>query len=53
MGMLIHFADLYEKGLPPVAGGALDQSHWFTKAARYYWSEKERAKSEALKNVRS
>lgn len=26
--------DLFEKGLPPVAGGALDQSVWFLEAAR-------------------
>lgn len=47
MGELVHYADLYEKGLPPVAGGALDQSAWFTDAAQCFWHEKARAKNEA------
>lgn len=32
-------AELYEKGLPPVAGGALDQANVFVEAARFVWSE--------------
>lgn len=36
---LQHAAGLYEKGLPPVAGGTRDQSRWFTEATRYYWAE--------------
>lgn len=28
------FADLFEKGLPPVAGGALDQAVWFLDAVQ-------------------
>lgn len=37
-------ADLYAKGLPPVAGGALEQSAWFVEAARWLWREQERHK---------
>ena len=29
-----HLIDLYAQGLPPIAGGALDQSAWFIEAAR-------------------
>lgn len=35
----MEYAKLYEKGLPPVAGGSLDQSHWFTAACRAIWNE--------------
>lgn len=34
---MIALADLYKKGLPPVAGGSLDQAAGFVTAARYYW----------------
>jgi hypothetical protein len=27
-------ADLFEKGLPPIAGGALDQAAWFLDAVQ-------------------
>lgn len=43
---VIEYAELYEKGLPPVAGGALDQAHCFIEAARFimqeqrYWKNK-------------
>ena len=43
---VIQYAELYEKGLPPVAGGALDQAKNFTEAASYifrlkaYWENK-------------
>ena len=33
----IEFAALYEKGLPPVAGGALDQAQIFIDACRFIW----------------
>lgn len=52
MGTLVHYADLYEKGLPPVAGGTLDQSAWFTDAAQLYWAETSKIKNEMLKNAR-
>jgi hypothetical protein len=31
----IELAELYEKGLPPVAGGALDQAHIFMESCRF------------------
>jgi hypothetical protein len=37
--------DLFEKGLPPVAGGALDQSVWFTEAATILNNEDAKAKA--------
>lgn len=37
---LIDYAALYEKGLPPVAGGALDQAIYFTRAAKWIFEEK-------------
>ena len=36
---LIRFAELYEKGLPPVAGGALDQAKIFIEAAALVFEE--------------
>jgi len=33
-------ADLYDKGLPPVAGGALDQAQIFVEAARMIFAER-------------
>ena len=35
----IRCAKLFFKGCPPVAGGTLDQSHWFTEAAEFYAGE--------------
>jgi len=35
---VIKLAHLYEKGLPPVAGGALDQAHSFVEAAEYIFN---------------
>ena len=32
---IIEYAELFYKGLPPVAGGTLDQTYWFLTAARY------------------
>lgn len=37
--MLLEYAELYAKGLPPIAGGVLDQSAYFISAARVIWSE--------------
>lgn len=39
--------DLFEKGLPPIAGGTLDQSVWFIEAARILSNEEALAKREA------
>ena len=36
---VMHYAELYEKGLPPMAGGALDQARQFTDACRLIWNE--------------
>lgn len=36
---LIRLAVLFEMGLPPVAGGVLDQSHWFVEACAFLWAE--------------
>ena len=33
-------AEFFEKGLPPVAGGVLDQAYCFTEAARFILREK-------------
>ncbi len=38
--MLLKLIDLYEKGLPPVAGGSLDQAKNFIDAAAFVMSEK-------------
>lgn len=37
----IELAGLYEKGLPPVAGGSLDQAAIFVQAARAYWADRD------------
>jgi hypothetical protein len=39
-------ADLYEKGLPPVSGGSLDQSAYFVEACAFWWAETSRLKRE-------
>lgn len=36
---IIHYAELYEKGLAPVAGGALDQAKIFTATCRFIFRE--------------
>ena len=40
----MELAELYEKGLAPVAGGTLDQTANFAAAARLIWRENERHK---------
>jgi len=35
----IELANLWEKGIPPVAGGALDQAQSFVSAARFIFAE--------------
>jgi len=43
---IIALTELFEKGLPPVAGGTLDQAKIFVEAARFimheqtYWKKK-------------
>ena len=36
----IDYAELYEKGLPPIAGGALDQAQIFLDACKLILAEK-------------
>lgn len=45
----LSFIDRLEKGMPPVAGGTLDQSAWFINAADYFGSEVSRVKAELIK----
>jgi hypothetical protein len=42
--------DLYEKGLPPIAGGTLDQSVSFIRAARFFESEERRVRNARVGN---
>jgi len=42
----IEMAELYEKGLPPVAGGSLDQCRSFLAACRMVWADQRRWKAE-------
>ena len=41
---LLKFAGLYQKGLPPVAGGALDQAKIFIDAVDFIIEEENRIK---------
>lgn len=41
---VIEAASLYEKGLPLVTGGQLDQPSWFLHACRFLWGEQARLK---------
>ena len=36
---VLRLAAMYKKGLPPVAGGALDQSRWFVEACEFLWTQ--------------
>jgi hypothetical protein len=42
---VLEHVELLEKGLAPVAGGALDQAAAFLEAARLVWSEDRAAKA--------
>lgn len=35
----VRFAELFKKGVPPVAGGALDQESWFMGFCENWWGE--------------
>ena len=37
---IIRFAELFEKGLPPVSGGVLEQAKVFIEAAQFIMNEK-------------
>ncbi len=47
MAPAIELMDLYAKGLPPVAGGTLDQAAWFIRAARYSEHQENLIKAES------
>lgn len=36
---LITMSELYEKGLPPIIGGSLDQAYAFVSACQFIWQE--------------
>jgi len=42
---IIEYAELYAKGLPPVTGGALDQSHGFLTACKFIFGEQNKWKA--------
>ena len=44
----IEMARLFAKGIPPIAGGSLDQTAVFLQAARFVWAEESQWKSEAM-----
>lgn len=46
VGRTVPMIDLFHKGLPPVAGGVLDQAAWFLEAARYLDAEEAALKAE-------
>lgn len=50
MADLVMYAELMQKGLPPVTGGVLDQSASFIEAATFYWSEIDRGRAEQFKD---
>ena len=43
----LDLADMFEKGIPPIAGGSLDQASWFLKAFHFLKSEENRITREA------
>lgn len=48
---MIEMADLMQHGIPPVAGGALDQAAAFLDACRLIWSDQAEHKAEAMKEA--
>jgi hypothetical protein len=44
---LVELADLFEKGIPPIAGGALDQAAWFLHATKTLAHEEASIKAKA------
>jgi hypothetical protein len=39
--MIMELAKFYSKGLPPIAGGVLDQAHNFIEAVNFIFSEEQ------------
>jgi len=48
IGPSITLFDLFEKGLPPIVGGALDQSVSFVQAAAFFSNEERRIEIERI-----
>lgn len=44
-------AEMYKRGLPPIAGGTLDQAAGFTAACKFVWAEEDRMKADAMSKV--
>ena len=44
----IDMIDLFEKGLPPITGGVLDQSASFIAAASFFQSEESKVRNERI-----
>jgi hypothetical protein len=42
----VELAEFFEKGLPPLAGGVLDQTDAFLQGCRIFWRERERIRAE-------
>jgi len=42
---VIKYAGLFEKGLPPIAGGVLDQAYNFVAAAEFIFGEEQKIKN--------
>lgn len=49
IGTAISLFELFEKGLPPIAGGSLDQSVSFVQAAAFFGSEERRIEIERIR----
>jgi len=45
---VLSYAAMYEKGLPPVAGGVLDQTQWFVRACDLIWADEAQLKPPSL-----
>jgi hypothetical protein len=43
---VVKLADLFDKGMPPVQGGALDQSAWFLDAVAILRNDEAAVKAE-------
>lgn len=48
---VVRYAGLYEKGLPPVAGGALDQTAVFLAACGFIAADREEHKAKILEGL--
>jgi len=45
MAQTTELVDLFHSGMPPVAGGSMDQTVWFIEAARQLKNDEARLKS--------